>query len=98
VLKRKAAELKDEFNKEIGRVIEDAGDAEGVLSEEDIKGDNIEEYEKRLEQLKDEVKKLKKVKKRQEKISKLEAERVDVIKEIERNRHGGTGHRKHTKH
>jgi hypothetical protein len=95
-LKEKAAGIKREFENEINRIINEMDDREDIPKSsmyrssnkdiEDIKEENLEEYEKKLEVLKDELKRLKKIKKQQKKISKLEEERMEVIKEIERKR------------
>ena len=101
-LKKKAMELKLEFEGEIDRIIKDidgkvdAQNGEMYRLEDD--DENLDEYEARLEGLKDELKKLKKIKKQQKKISKLEEEKVDVIKEIEEKRNIGKKSKGHKKH
>lgn len=93
LVRKKAVELKKEFETEINRIIaEIEGDI--VLPKDntrrdqyqDTEGEDLKEYEKRLECLKDELKRLKKIKKQQKKINKLEEEREDVIKNIEKRR------------
>ena len=45
----------------------------------------VEEYDMRLENLKEEVKKLKKIKKRQKKLRDLEFEQREILKKMDRN-------------
>lgn len=61
------------------------------------KGD-MEEYEKRLEQLKGEVKWLKKIKRQQKKISKLQQKKVEVLREIEKKKEKERKLKKHRHH
>jgi predicted RNase H-like nuclease (RuvC/YqgF family) len=92
LLMEKAASLKREFEEEIGRIFEGMQlDKEGhktgmYRGEEEVDSGSLEEYERKLEGLKDELKRLKKIKRRQKKISKLEEERKDVLRDIEKKR------------
>jgi len=97
LLKRRANEVKREFEDEINCVMQGMGHTDKALEDKrsDTKvtdKDDLKEYEGRLENLKEELKTLKKIKKHQKKISKLEDERSDVIKEIERKKNS---HKKH---
>lgn len=97
LLKRRANEVKREFEDEINCIMQGMGDMDKTLEDKrsDTKitdKDDLKEYEGRLENLKEELKTLKKIKKHQKKISKLEDERSDVIKEIERKKNS---HKKH---
>lgn len=91
LLKKKALELKKGFEEEINRIISEmegdkASPTDKMRKDKDIGDEDLQEYEKRLEGLKDELKRLKKIKKHQKKINKLEEEREDVIKNIEKRR------------
>lgn len=102
VLKKKAMLLKKEFEGEIDRIIQDmegrAGATFDMPRSSDVNSDDLQEYENRLEALKEELKRLKKIKKQQKKISKLEEEREDVIKKIEKKREVERRHKGHKKH
>lgn len=98
-LRHRATEMKDEFGREIDKIIGGIDDSQALESGDDvIQGDRVDEYEKRLNSLKEELKNLKKLKKRQEKISKLEEKKVNVIKEINKTVSGGKRKKKHNKH
>lgn len=99
ILRDRAAQMKDEFGREIDKIIGGIDDSQIIESEGgSIQGDRLDEYEKRLDSLKEELKKLKKVKKRQEEISKLEEKKVDVINEIEKTMSGGKRKKRRNKH
>lgn len=99
ILKDRATQMKGEFSREIDKIIGGIDDSQLIESEGgSIQGDSLEEYEKRLDSLKEELKKLKKVKKRQEEISKLEEKKVNVINEIEKTMSGGKRKKRHKKH
>lgn len=99
VLKDRAASMKDEFGREIDKIIGNLDDPQVSGSGGgSIHGDRLDEYQKRLDGLKEELKKLKKLKKRQEEISKLEEKKVDVINEIQRTMSGGKRRKRHNKH
>lgn len=102
-IKKRAMELKKEFDEEIKRILSDVEDGcESPKSElyrkDGMDNDDLQEYENRLESLKDELKKLKKIKKQQKKINKLEEEREDVIHKIEKKRKDEKRIKSHQKH
>lgn len=91
LLKKRAIEVRKGFEEEIDRIIHDiemGGDAHkgDAYRETRASDEDLQEYEKKLEGLKDELKRLKKIKKQQKKINKLEEEREDVINKIEEKR------------
>jgi len=45
----------------------------------------VEEYDKRLDNMKEEVKKLKKIRKRQKKLRELEFEQKEILKKMDKN-------------
>jgi hypothetical protein len=57
---------------------------------EDIIGRDVDldEFDLRLDELKDSIKKLKKIKKKHEKYIKLEEEKESILKKLERNEKG----------
>jgi len=59
---------------------------------------DLEQYTKRLEQLKEEIKRLKQIKKQQKKICKLEEKKIDVIRDIEREKRQEMKQKKRFKH
>lgn len=98
ILKDRAAQMKDEFSKEIDKIIGGIDSQSSESEAGNIHGDSFDEYEKRLDGLKEELKKLKKVKKRQEEISKLEEKKVDVINKIQKTMSNGKRKKRHNKH
>lgn len=51
-----------------------------------FQGNDVESYDKKLNDLKDSVKLLKKIKRREKKIKELEREQKDIIKGMEKKR------------
>lgn len=98
VLRDRAAQMKDEFSREIDKIIGGIDSQSSESESGSIQGDRLDEYEQRLDSLKEELKKLKKLKKRQEEISKLEEKKVDVINEIQKTMNGGKRKKRHNKH
>lgn len=98
VLRDRAAQMKDEFGREIDKIIGGIDLQSSESESESIQGDRLDEYEKRLDSLKEELKKLKKLKKRQEEISKLEEKKVDVINKIQKTMSGGKRKKRHNRH
>lgn len=61
---------------------------EDIEKVEDLTGKeiNLDEFDLRLDELKDSIKMLKKLKKKQEKYLKLEEEKEHILKKLERNK------------
>jgi len=51
---------------------------------EEGKFSSIEQYDKKLEDMKQEIKKLKKIKKRQKKLNELELEQAEILKKMKK--------------
>lgn len=105
IIKKRAEELKNEFEKELEKMITEVVENKPNTSKED----NLEalseevkltQYQKKHDELKDDIKMLKKIKKQQKKISKLEEEKKDVLTKMEyenrkHRKNSNNGHKKH---
>lgn len=104
ILKKKSRDI-EQFEKEAGNILHDIHakddmELKSMSRDEESKEiqNDIEEYDKKLEELKKEIKRLKKIKRQQKKISKLQEKRMDVLKEIEKRRESEKRLRRHKHH
>ena len=69
----------------VGKNKDDMYNEEIEIDTIDPQESTVEEYDMRLDNMKDEVKKLKKIRKRQKKLRELELEQREILKKMDKN-------------